>query len=234
MSPLEKFYSFLCAGRVVHISICTKTHLYYTIYSLRSPIIFVTCVALHSARSNFVAWHCGYARTSSHQFAAPSGYSRASASISRIDSSKVSIERRDCKGFLVSRRHAVSGRFAELEQEDAFGIVILTKLLQMANRVTLPKRSPYNTKSNKRRVVKTPGGVLKYHYTGKQASSPKCGDCHAALPGVKALRPREYANVSKTKKTVQRAYGGSRCANCVRTRYVEYSWVSLSCTDSSS
>jgi large subunit ribosomal protein L34e len=91
---------------------------------------------------------------------------------------------------------------------------------QMSNRVTLPKRSPYNTRSNKRRVVKTPGGVLKYHYTGKQASAPKCGDCHTALPGVKALRPRQYATVSKTKKTVQRAYGGSRCANCVRTRII--------------
>lgn len=88
----------------------------------------------------------------------------------------------------------------------------------MTNRVTLPKRSPYNTRSNKRRVVKTPGGKLRYHYTGKQPSAPKCGDCHTALAGVKALRPREYANASKTKKTVQRAYGGSRCANCVRTR----------------
>lgn len=90
----------------------------------------------------------------------------------------------------------------------------------MAQRVTLPTRSPYNTKSNKRRVVKTPGGKLKYHLIGKQASPVRCGDCHDALPGVKSLRPRQYANVSKTKKTVSRAYGGSRCANCVRTRWV--------------
>jgi len=34
------------------------------------------------------------------------------------------------------------------------------------------------------------------------------------------LRPREYAQVSKTHKTVQRAYGGSRCANCVKERIV--------------
>ncbi|UZJ52818.1 hypothetical protein CBS101457_002138 [Exobasidium rhododendri] len=90
----------------------------------------------------------------------------------------------------------------------------------MAQRVTLPTRSPYNTKSNKRRVVKTPGGKLRYHLTGKQASPVRCGDCHDALPGVKSLRPREYANVSKTKKTVSRAYGGSRCASCVRTRII--------------
>lgn len=33
---------------------------------------------------------------------------------------------------------------------------------------------------------------------------------------IPALRPREYAQISKPKKTVQRAYGGSRCGNCVR------------------
>jgi large subunit ribosomal protein L34e len=37
---------------------------------------------------------------------------------------------------------------------------------------------------------------------------------------VPALRPHEYAQISKPKKTVQRAYGGSRCGNCVRDRVV--------------
>ena len=37
---------------------------------------------------------------------------------------------------------------------------------------------------------------------------------------VPALRPHEYAQISKPKKTVQRAYGGSRCGNCVRDRIV--------------
>lgn len=88
----------------------------------------------------------------------------------------------------------------------------------MAERVTLRTRKSYNTKSNRRRVVKTPGGKLRYLHIKKLPTAPKCGDCHTALPGIKALRPREYATVSKTSKTVQRAYGGSRCANCVRTR----------------
>jgi large subunit ribosomal protein L34e len=39
-------------------------------------------------------------------------------------------------------------------------------------------------------------------------------------PQIPALRPREYAQLSKPKKTVQRAYGGSRCGNCVRDRVV--------------
>ncbi|KAG1833680.1 hypothetical protein DFJ58DRAFT_719407 [Suillus subalutaceus] len=67
----------------------------------------------------------------------------------------------------------------------------------MAQRVTLRKRQPYNTTSSRRRIVKTPGGKL-----------PKCGDCGIGLPGVPALPP----------KTVCRAYGGSRCGDCVKSR----------------
>lgn len=37
---------------------------------------------------------------------------------------------------------------------------------------------------------------------------------------IPALRPREYSQISKPKKTVQRAYGGSRCGSCVRDRIV--------------
>ncbi|KAI0319332.1 60s ribosomal protein l34-b [Amylostereum chailletii] len=90
----------------------------------------------------------------------------------------------------------------------------------MAQRVTLRKRQPYNTKSSRRRVVKTPGGILRYHHIKKLATAPKCGDCGNKLSGVVALRPREYATVSKTQKHVNRAYGGSRCGDCVRSRYV--------------
>lgn len=54
----------------------------------------------------------------------------------------------------------------------------------------------------------------------KQATTPKCGDCGISLQGIATLRPRQYAQISKTKKTVQRAYGGSRCANCVKERIV--------------
>ncbi|CAO1636373.1 unnamed protein product [Sympodiomycopsis kandeliae] len=98
--------------------------------------------------------------------------------------------------------------------------LLLHGIIKMAQRLTLRKRTPYNTKSNRRRVVKTPGGKLRYLHIKKLPTAPKCGDCHVALPGIKALRPREYATVSKTSKTVQRAYGGSRCANCVRTRII--------------
>jgi hypothetical protein len=59
----------------------------------------------------------------------------------------------------------------------------------MAQRVTLRKRQPYNTKSSRRRVVKTPGGILRYHHIKKLPTAPKCGDCGIKLPGVRTRPP---------------------------------------------
>jgi ribosomal protein L34E len=47
----------------------------------------------------------------------------------------------------------------------------------------------YNTKSNKVRVIKTPGGKLRYLHIKKKGSPPKCGDCGIKLPGVSFLPP---------------------------------------------
>ena len=58
------------------------------------------------------------------------------------------------------------------------------------------------------------------HYMGKKGTSPKCGDCKGKLSGIPALRPSEYKRISKRQKNVSRAYGGSRCAACVRQRIV--------------
>ena len=77
-----------------------------------------------------------------------------------------------------------------------------------------------NTKSNQIKVVKTPGGKLVAQHVKKQATRPKWGDCGIPLPGIATLIPRGYASISKTQKTVSRAYGGSRCANCVKERVV--------------
>ncbi|KAL5419649.1 60S ribosomal protein L34B [Paraphaeosphaeria minitans] len=89
-----------------------------------------------------------------------------------------------------------------------------------STRLTYRRRAPYNTTSNNVRVIKTPGGQLRYLHIKKKGTAPKCGDCGTKLPGIPALRPREYATISRPKKTVQRAYGGSRCANCVQDRIV--------------
>lgn len=90
----------------------------------------------------------------------------------------------------------------------------------MAQRLVLRRRLSYNTKSNSRRVSKTPGGKLVYLYTKKRGTTPKCGDCKEDLRGLKAFRPIKLKNLSKTKKHVSRPYGGSRCGRCVRERIV--------------
>ncbi|AOW02357.1 60S ribosomal protein L34 [Yarrowia lipolytica] len=90
----------------------------------------------------------------------------------------------------------------------------------MVQRVTYRRRNGYNTRSNRVKIIKTPGGNLRYLHIKKAAGRPKCGECGIALAGIPTLRPRELATVSRPTKTVQRAYGGSLCANCVKDRVV--------------
>jgi large subunit ribosomal protein L34e len=92
--------------------------------------------------------------------------------------------------------------------------------LQKMQRLTYRRRLSYNTKSNKVRAVKAPGGVVKLQYVKKRGTTVKCGDCQDSLAGVPALRPKGYMRLSKNKKNVTRAYGGSRCGSCVRNRIV--------------
>merc|ERR1712113_109705 len=61
-------------------------------------------------------------------------------------------------------------------------------------------------------------GVLVFHQLKKKAKGPHCGDCGNRIIGVPALRPHEYRLLKKRERRVNRAYGGSRCAGCVRTR----------------
>uniref|UniRef100_UPI00358F7C6D large ribosomal subunit protein eL34 n=1 Tax=Myxine glutinosa TaxID=7769 RepID=UPI00358F7C6D len=90
----------------------------------------------------------------------------------------------------------------------------------MVQRLTYRRRLSYNTASNKRRLSKTPGGRLVYLYMKKVGKAPKsaCGICPGRLRGIKAVRPAVLKRLSKTRKHVSRAYGGSMCAKCVRDR----------------
>ncbi|KAJ3043329.1 60S ribosomal protein L34 [Rhizophlyctis rosea] len=90
----------------------------------------------------------------------------------------------------------------------------------MVQRVTYRRRLSYNTKSNKTRVIKTPGGKLRLLHIRKKAGAPKCGDCGSVLAGVPSLRPTQYARISRRQKSVTRPYGGSRCGTCVRSRII--------------
>jgi large subunit ribosomal protein L34e len=88
----------------------------------------------------------------------------------------------------------------------------------MVQRVVYRRENNFNTKSNKTKVVKTPGGRLAVHVIKKASKGPRCGDCKGKIQGVPALRPFQYRRLAKTQRTVARAYGGSRCMSCVRDR----------------
>ncbi|KAL1243863.1 60S ribosomal protein L34, partial [Trichinella nelsoni] len=88
----------------------------------------------------------------------------------------------------------------------------------MAKRLVFRRRLSYNTASNRRKVSKTPGNRLVYLYPKKPGQVPKCGDCKERLRGLRPARPRELMSMPWRHKTVSRAYGGSRCSNCVKNR----------------
>ncbi|CAG9484888.1 60S ribosomal protein L34, putative [Plasmodium vivax] len=88
----------------------------------------------------------------------------------------------------------------------------------MTQRVHYRKHNHYNTKSNKVRPIRTPGGKLTIHVVKKKAGKPKCADCKTAIQGVKALRPADNRRARKKDRKVSRAYGGSICAKCIRER----------------
>lgn len=62
------------------------------------------------------------------------------------------------------------------------------------------------------------GGRQVVHYVKKTGAAPKCGDCGGKILGVSSKRPSEMKRLPACKRTVARAYGGVRCANCVRNR----------------
>ncbi|XP_076065931.1 large ribosomal subunit protein eL34-like [Oratosquilla oratoria] len=87
-------------------------------------------------------------------------------------------------------------------------------------RLTYRRRLSYNTPSNKRHIVKTPGGRHVYHYDKKIRRAPSCGNCKVRLAGIKRARPSELHRLSKRLKRVNRAYGGHLCHRCVRERII--------------
>eukprot|EP00916_Digyalum_oweni_P025798 GHVL01042483.1.p1 GENE.GHVL01042483.1~~GHVL01042483.1.p1 ORF type:complete len:114 (+),score=8.20 GHVL01042483.1:40-381(+) len=88
----------------------------------------------------------------------------------------------------------------------------------MAQRVHYRRHNHYNTKSNRVKKVRTPGGRLVLQHVKKFAKVPKCGDTGAYLNGITAVRPYARKRLTKVQKTVSRVYGGCLSANAVKQR----------------
>ena len=78
----------------------------------------------------------------------------------------------------------------------------------MVQRITYRRRLSYNTRSNRRKKVRTPGGKLVFQYLKKRPALPKCPMTGVKLKGIKPSRPAERKRLSLRHKKVFRAYGG--------------------------
>ncbi len=92
----------------------------------------------------------------------------------------------------------------------------------MVQRMQFRRHVSWNTRSNKNRMVKTPGGRLAYQVIKKKARQPLCGDTKRKLNGIPRVRPVEYSRLKQRQRKVARAYGGTLSAKAVRTRYFTF------------
>jgi large subunit ribosomal protein L34e len=90
------------------------------------------------------------------------------------------------------------------------------------HRVTLNRRHCYRTKTNRVKTILAPGGRYIAKYMKKAQRGVTCGDagCNVALPGIKHMSNQDMKKAHAKDKRVSRAYGGSRCAGCVKARIV--------------
>merc|ERR1712073_294049 len=98
-----------------------------------------------------------------------------------------------------------------------FQKVFRTKMVQ---RITYRRRLSYNTNSNRRKKVRTPGGKLVFQYLKKRPAVPKCPMTGVKLKGVKPTRPADRKRLSLRHKKVFKAYGGVLSHKAVREKIV--------------
>merc|ERR1712037_543845 len=76
--------------------------------------------------------------------------------------------------------------------------------LKMVQRVTYRRRLSYNTKSNRRKIVRTPGGKLVFQYLKKRPNVPKCPMTGIRLKGVKPMNHLKSHDIhSDTRKCIE-------------------------------
>ncbi len=86
-------------------------------------------------------------------------------------------------------------------------------------RITYLRNKTYNTRSNKIRKLRLPGGRLSIQYTGKRARGPQTAyKTNSRLTGLKRLRNPQYAGLSKTQRRISRPYGGVLTPNEVKDK----------------
>merc|ERR1712066_428776 len=93
---------------------------------------------------------------------------------------------------------------------------------KMGARVNYTRQNSYNTRSNKIRQVRTPGGRLVAHYLKKKAKAPQTpmNTFITKLSGLKRIRPHDYKKAPRSSRRISRAYGGVLTHKAVRDRII--------------
>eukprot|EP01080_Neovahlkampfia_damariscottae_P004434 gene4434-7809_t len=88
------------------------------------------------------------------------------------------------------------------------------------NRVTYSRKKSFRTRSNRVKLVRTPGNNLVYHYKKKKTKGPTNPKYlgGAPLQGLKKLRPSEKKKCGAAAKKINRPYGGVLSYDLVRER----------------
>lgn len=78
----------------------------------------------------------------------------------------------------------------------------------------MPRRS-LRVRSEKRRVLRLPGGRSVTHYKREKVKSSRCGKCGGILSGVPSLVSSKIHRLSASQRKIERPYGGFLCSACL-------------------
>jgi len=77
-------------------------------------------------------------------------------------------------------------------------------------------RPQMRTRSRKRIKMKLPSGETRLHYKQEGASLTKCCVCGQPLAGIPSFTRAKIRKINRSKKRIQRPYGGNLCHNCLK------------------
>ncbi len=78
----------------------------------------------------------------------------------------------------------------------------------------------FKSRTFRRLKVRTPGNRNVLRYEARKPESQKCSSCGNKLNGIPRERPGKMMTLAKSKKTVERPFGGNLCSPCTRREMI--------------
>jgi large subunit ribosomal protein L34e len=117
---------------------------------------------------------------------------------------------------------------AHLGRHIADSMVVLVELFLFRNRIhprlrvsrseLIKMPTPHQRTRSKRRVRRTvPGGRIRTLYKAKARTSFCCRLCGQPLAGISNTNPSDAHKLNRTRRRINRPYGGQLCHKCLRS-----------------